>query len=1380
MEIVNITYNGEGVDYQDYSKKDDGLVLTSVIYNKFGFPNDIIEYHIYDENGAPLDLEYNTIKYYPSRVNAVNDTYSEIELDPKGDVYSKGYTRGTVNIHYNFLRNLFRSKYDTTYWIKEISVSRTEIKLSSQAISDAFIRLGFDEYQVYSSTKNYYSDFYLNFGDNKLVICTNVGYTEDDNGSYLLIKLYEPLPLQFDVKTQLWIVDKVGESASFIIDTQVESLPVVQSNRLRGPNFKMSIDRRVGQTTPYYSYSNLYSSSFFDGSQKLLSYYDDDAVSINVDFSDFNNFIKFSSAKSRLDNFKYKLELIEDYTSQVAYQQSLSSTTVSSAAIEVLQGNINSIIEKFDIYEYGLYFDSASWAWPKSTITQPYTLYPVNSTQAQNWFATSSYSASLYDELNQDQLQYMIPQYIRDDCDYGGNEPYVRFIKMIGQHFDNIWIYNKDVTNRFDATNNPKTGISGDMVADALKGLGFTLYTNTNISDNLYYSLFGINQDGSLLPPVGNEIINTYVTSSIATIGANDLQKEIYKRLYHNLPYLVKTKGTRVGIQALINCFGIPEDILTVNEFGGYNRNSQAGIFELNNDKVRIIEAPLHISSSLLTPNTTIQYFSTENRLNITEVEVGFSPSDTINKNIAADLGVFDIDNLIGNPQYQYADNYILLDWYRNNYFSTYDQPHSLYEYLRTIKYFDNSLFKIIRNWIPARADASVGLIIKPHILERSKYARHEPSASIGIISQDIEMSEIEGIYGNIISGSTLHSFEIQSPLGAVQFTSSQGVEKFTGEFGGTVIDVVNGDPMPQWDYSNTTSSVGYFNYGAIHNNVSMSVRSKKFFDADYVSNQTYPTNYGLITQSINNSLVNYIQTYTDLYSPYAYLQDTNYSTKAWNGIRYDGSYTKSKLYSTYSVGDVSYGKTAAIDKLKYQFAYLVDIYSASAFFPGRSNAQIKYLIDNNQNVLDLTKANENIFDVQNVFKSGETTNVSLFEYDEKNAYSQQLLNKKDILIYEGGFRYLPILHNISGSVAGWPVTQSFELSNPIEAITQVPGGASQADIDYYSPVGPNSAVFNPANYIVEYIPTEDATNPQESFYVVDVMVTANFAAMGITTLPFGVNLNIMVGLGIDGSCDIPRQYTVSIPVNSNQGIVSSVVEKWALPTGLGGGTGPQYWPNDFSIDKNCSLGIRRVSAQETTSGTGNFIEFKYYTDIVSSSNACLYFLTQSNQVIFDKVVSYYYSGGYAPTFNYFSDPFITSSNLEKVVTPFSLTTGDRISFYSEGSLGWSEKFEYVVKNVSYTGSVTESRLLATLDSSMNINLLATSSVLDSVTNSNLTACRYVVWKHLPDETNVILKYNPKDSTLIENGLLFPQYIDEVVRKNSGNTLKGLKAQNLI
>jgi hypothetical protein len=50
----------------------------------------------------------------------------------------------------------------------------------------------------------------------------------------------------------------------------------------------------------------------------------------------------------------------------------------------------------------------------------------------------------------------------------------------------------------------------------------------------------------------------------------------------------------------------------------------------------------------------------------------------------------------------------------------------------------------------------------------------------------------------------------------------------------------------------------------------------------------------------------------------------------------------------------------------------------------------------------------------------------------------------------------------------------------------------------------------------------------------------------------------------------------------------------------------------------------------------------------------------------------------------------------------------------------------------------------------------------------------------VPDETNIMLRYNPKDQSIVENGLLFPQYIDPTVRENSGNVVKALKQQNLI
>jgi hypothetical protein len=159
---------------------------------------------------------------------------------------------------------------------------------------------------------------------------------------------------------------------------------------------------------------------------------------------------------------------------------------------------------------------------------------------------------------------------------------------MMGQHFDNIWLYYKDVTNRYEASNNPETGISLDVVSDALRSLGFELYTNTNVSDNLFYTLFGINQDGSLLPPTGSEHITNYVTSSLTTEGPEILQGEIYKRLYHNLPYLLKTRGTQRSVKALISTFGIPDNILTINEFGGEDRYKSIGISEINNDKIYI------------------------------------------------------------------------------------------------------------------------------------------------------------------------------------------------------------------------------------------------------------------------------------------------------------------------------------------------------------------------------------------------------------------------------------------------------------------------------------------------------------------------------------------------------------------------------------------------------------------------------------------------------------------------------------------------------------------------------------------------------------------------------------------------------------------------
>jgi len=1402
MELINITYSGEGKQPIELTPSDSQLVTSNFINSNFGATDDYMELFISDQSGQLLDQDYDAFDYYPFLLNnPQNNTFSALTLDPERDLKNRGFNRGSLNAQYNFYKKLFNSEFGVYYWIKEISTSRTELKLASQVIPNQQILDGFNAYQAYISTKNYYPIFYLNFGDNVLVTANNVAYTEDEQGGYLLVKLYEPLPTEFDIKNQLWIIDKVAESVSFDVDIQVQVEDTVNVNRLRGPNFNVRLNTKNGQTTPYYNYNNLLASPVTSSYQKLLSYYQDKSVDINVNYSSFDNFIHWSSAVERVSNFVYKLQLIESSSADLSAQQSIiggsGALSIASSSIGAIESYIDNIIQNFDPYEYFLYFESSSWAWPKSTSTQPYSLYSVSSSIAKNFLGgvntiptptTQSllFSASYYDTTNKDLLHNSIPQYLLDDS---SNEPYMTFIDMVGQHFDNIWIYYKDISNRYDATNNPETGISLDVVSDALRNFGIQLYTNTNVSDNLYYTLFGINPDGSLLPPTGSEIITNYVTSSLTTLPAQTIQDEIYKRLYHNLPYLLKTKGTERGVKALIATYGIPDSILTVREFGGNFVDDVDGVFDLDTSEYKIaiatgsngnVTGSLTLSSSLLSPYTTIQYYEKNHRVNSTNIEVGFSPADVINNNISSQ-GFFSINQLIGKPSDQYSSSYQPLVSASNAYFSTYTQPNSVWEYIRLLKFYNNSIFKLVKDFIPARANVSTGIIVKSHMLERNKYARHEPDVNIeNNFSQSIDMVSITGSEAGAISGSTYWDGFIQSPNGLSSYTSSQNIELYNGEFSGSTIVVTDGNTFNNQSEISSISISGSsfvtYSLGALYQNITESVNSLYFFDLDYNSDQLKPVNYNAVTYSLSQSQIDNYTTYNNPNNPYAQLQDYNYFLKRSIIPRYEGSKIQSATYNVYTDGDNSYGKTAVIDKGKYQYAYLIDIYTSSAYFPGRSNAQIKYLIDNNENILDLTKANTNIFEIQNVFQSQQTCDIGLFKYDEENPYSQLLANNPTQVIYEGGFRYLPMLHNITGGVS---VTQSYTLDSPIQITVQ--GSTTTA---------PTSSETNPDNYILDHWSQEIDYGGGYSAYFINIRAYFNGP-----NLSEDVTLQVRTFLNNDGVCGTARTFSVTILQGDTIGFSSQDVLVIPPPapgqplnsTGNGSGESTAFaspavthWP-PTGVTKTCGLDVLSI-AGGSTGGGGSTTTFES-TFLVSevTGSPCLYYLSESQEVVFNSTLGYHFTN--PVTFNSTSDPSWPTQTLERVVIPFSLNSGDKISFFDTGSLGWSENSEYTIKNAYVTGSgITGSRLIAQLDRSLNAAVLSSGSSVpvDPFTGSPFRVCRYIVWKHIPDETNVILRFNPVSPTLTEEGLLFPQYISETVKLNSGNVIKALRSQNLL
>jgi len=352
----------------------------------------------------------------------------------------------------------------------------------------------------------------------------------------------------------------------------------------------------------------------------------------------------------------------------------------------------------------------------------------------------------------------------------------------------------------------------------------------------------------------------------------------------------------------LIATYGIPDSILTVREYGGNPDTTTDGIYDLGTSDYKItiatgsngdVTGSLTLSSSLLSPYTTIQYYNENNRLNSKTVEVGFSTADIINQNITASQGYFDIDQLIGKPSDQYSSSYQNLVSASNAYFATYTQPNSIWEYIRLLKFYNNTIFKTIKDFIPARSNISTGIIVKSHLYERNKYARNEPSMSFQDYSQSIDMVEVSGSDGGALSGSTYWDGFVSTPIGLASYTSSRGIERFNGELSGSKIEITNGQAFDQDEWSSLPGTGSGFievSLGATYQNISTSVKSQTLLDLDYNSDQLKPVNYNAVTYSINESQVNNYAAYTNPNNPFAQVQDYNYNLKRSIVPRYSGS----------------------------------------------------------------------------------------------------------------------------------------------------------------------------------------------------------------------------------------------------------------------------------------------------------------------------------------------------------------------------------------------------------------------------------------------------------------------------------------------------------
>ena len=739
MAIVKIIDSSQfnPVEYKD---GDERTILPIPVNSTFTTENGRVESLVYD-------LQGNLLNYNPNARYGIieNGAGGDIELADKLDLYPEeevtnlGIDVGFYNVYYNILNNELNSSIETPFSLKQISADRKELRLTTSFLTEDDLEEEVGKISPDELISPYYPDFYLNFGQNRISIVTNIIFDGSNNQFSILVKLYEPLPSFANESDACWLTSKQRDSIAYEVEIEAPpSLPTPRKNVLRGPNFSLPLNNEIHSTTKLTSLQELQNlSGITTASRRQLdSILSGNGVEINVDYTDYNNFVHFSSAEERVNNFYKKVGLIEHLSGSI-FESSGSGEFNSSSRFE-LENRISTTIDNFDGFEYFMYFTSQSYEnlayprdYPKLNSTAPYTLASTGSSDGVAFLGKSVLSASLYDAENLDNAIYTIPEYLLEDP---ANEPYKKFVEMIGQHFDTLFVYAKDITNRYNADNRLDFGISKDLVGEAIKSMGINLYTGNFTSNNLVDSLVGTRVPATL--PDGQINVSTYTTASNDVVPVEDVNKEIYKRIYHNLPLLLRQKGSLAGLRTLITCFGIPEEILKIREYNIANKSTiydlpdvgtSASIAFSNEIASFPPERTGYIPPKFLSPiirvqqDDSVQSESYDRSLHYTEV--GYSPSTYIDETDHSAFNPLDSsfpsfsDFYFGSDMNYYGSKFV--DFSSDT--SVQDITWNLASFIRYIKFLDSSLFNMIKDFIPVRTSTATGVIIKPTIKERQR-----------------------------------------------------------------------------------------------------------------------------------------------------------------------------------------------------------------------------------------------------------------------------------------------------------------------------------------------------------------------------------------------------------------------------------------------------------------------------------------------------------------------------------------------------------------------------------------------------------------------------------------------------------------------------------
>ena len=604
-----------------------------------------IELHIHSEDNW-ITANYNTVlqqkipTFKDKQSNETIQLNNPIGIDLYEELKKLNISPDTYDITINFFKNLIGDYSRQHLRIDEISPDRTELRLRAIDEKDAQFKQQITNYiqTVKQTSSTYYKSYLLNFNKNNCILFVNSVVI----GEFLYVKLNEPLPDNIVVDFKCWVVEELKPPFIDKVTLNSKSLEL-QFNKLSNPNWQANYSYNTSAETNLKSYNDLLGSSVATSQQIVDNYFSGSlsGIKLNIDYSDFNNFVFYSSAKQRVENFRNKLESIEQNDAKQLSLEQISGSNAVTNANDFFKARTD-IISKFDEFENYLYYQSSSKLTtfdipllnatvseltgsyispvPKTNSTYPYNLVPISSSKFTNWYDALFNIADKYDRKNLNSLIYSIPSYLRQNDNFSLVQS---FTNMLGHHYDILYTYVNEMGRLYNREENPKLGMPNELLYSAAKQYGWTL-TNGNQNQDLWQYVFGTNESG--IPITGSNTVGD------PSVPGREMTYTIWRRILNNLPFLLKSKGTKKSIKALLSCYGIPESLITINEFGG-PRLDRVPVYEKLN-----FDYSLDLIAN--TSGTVITNYSQS----INSIELRFRTDNVItNPNIPGTMNLFSV-----------------------------------------------------------------------------------------------------------------------------------------------------------------------------------------------------------------------------------------------------------------------------------------------------------------------------------------------------------------------------------------------------------------------------------------------------------------------------------------------------------------------------------------------------------------------------------------------------------------------------------------------------------------------------------------------------------------------------------------------------------------